>query len=203
MTDQTPEMPLLTEVGFSGSQSQGGISRMSDGTIITGEQQQNDNETQITEISNDVNVDNMTIEEKRQKLILWYNTNQPLKLNKETLDSVGRFVRKNIVRNIKFIDNEQTSGLSKEAIDNIRKFPSFWKPDLTTERSIQNDIFNGFPEFSNTTLMKKVSIWMGIREKVIHSIRCHRNTTQTAIQTSVVEGKYCILMIILLEMKCF
>ena len=79
--------------------------------------------------------------------------------------------------------------MSKEAIDNIRRFPSFWRPDLTTERSIQNDIFNEFPEFSQATLFKKVRIWMGLREKVIQSICSHRNTTQTAIQTSIVGGE--------------
>ena len=30
----------------------------------------------------------------------------------------------------------------------------------------------------------------GTREKVINSIRSHRNTTQTAVQTSIVEGEF-------------
>ena len=183
-------MPLLNQDEFSGSQSKGDMSNLTCTTIDRREEVQNNNATEISKISNEVNVDNLSIDEKREKLILWYGTKQELKMNKETLDSVGRFVRKSIVRNIKFIENEQTSGLSKEAIDNIRRFPSFWRPDLTRERSIQNDIFNEFPEFSKATLFKKVCIWMGIREKVIQSICSHRNTTQTAIQTSIVGGEF-------------
>ena len=189
MSQITPPIPLLNKDGFSGSQLEGDISNLTRTTIDRREEVPNNNATEISEISNEVNVDNLSIDEKREKLILWYSTKQELKMNKETLDSVGRFVRKSIVQNIKFIENEQTSGLSKEAIDNIRRFPSFWRPDLTTERSIQNDIFNEFPEFSQATLFKKVRIWMGLREKVIQSIRSHRNTTQTAIQTSIVGGE--------------
>jgi len=105
------------------------------------------------------------------------------------LDNIGKLVRTNIVRNIKFVQNEHTSGLSKEAIDNARQFPSFWKPDLTIAHSIQADIFNHFPNLCNGTLKEKVRAWLGIRDKVMNSIRGHRNATQTAIQNSIVEGK--------------
>ena len=130
-----------------------------------------------------------TEDDKRIYLIGLYDMCNPIKYNKETLDSIGSIVRNKLVRNIKFIDNEHTSGLSKEGIAKARSYPSFWKPDLTRNRSLQNDIFKEFPNLSEATLFEKVEAWMGMRYKVIHAIRSHRNATQTSIQISVVEGK--------------
>ena len=70
----------------------------------------------------------------------------------------------------------------------MRRFPSFWKPDLTKEHSLQNDIFSQFPDIKNGLLESKVEYWLGMREKVLNSIRGHCNATQTSIQSCVVEG---------------
>ena len=125
---------------------------------------------------------------KKNFLIHLYNNSNPRNLGKETLDDIGRIVRNIVVRNVKFIRDENNSGLTKEAIESLRKFPSFWKPDLTTEHSLQNDIFKQFPDLNNGSLESKVEYWLGMREKVLTSIRGHRNATQTSIQSSIVEG---------------
>ncbi len=129
-------------------------------------------------------------EDKRIYLIGLYDICNPVDYNKETLDTLGSMVRNKLVRNVKFIENEHTSGLSKEGIVKARSYPSFWKPDLTKKRSLQNDIFREFPNLSDATLFEKVEAWMGMRDKVLHAIRSHRNATHTAIQMSIVEGKY-------------
>ena len=130
-----------------------------------------------------------TQEQKRSYLIRLYDTVEQIPLSRETLNNISTVVRTTIVRNVKFVQDENTSGLSKEAIEKVRKFPSFWKPDLTKERSLQMDIFNEFPDLSNGTLYYKVQAWKGMREKVINSIRGHRNNTHTSIQNSIVSGK--------------
>ena len=127
--------------------------------------------------------------EKRQYMIKLYATLKYKQLNKETLDEIGKIVRTKIVRKIKFVPDEHTSGLTKSAIENSRKFPSFWQPDLTVTNSLQNDCFQNFPSISNGTLKKKVLVWIAMREKVIESIRSHRNSTQTALQRNIVEGE--------------
>ena len=83
--------------------------------------------------------------------------------------------------NIKFIENDNICGLSKEAVERIRKFPSFWKPDLTKQYSLQMDLFNECLDMTNGTLYDKVQAWKGMRDKVIQSICAHRNTVLTQI----------------------
>lgn len=82
-----------------------------------------------------------------------------------------------------------TSGLSKDAIEETRKYPSFWKPDLTISQSMYNDILSEFPQLKRATLSTKVAAWMGMREKVKQSVRGHRNAVQTSIQNNIVAGK--------------
>ena len=60
---------------------------------------------------------------------------------------------------------------------------------MTRQQSLQVDIFKEFPDLINGTLYDKVQSWKGIREKVIQSIRGHRNACQTSMQCSVVEGE--------------
>ena len=133
----------------------------------------------------------MTRSQINSYLIGLYQTLQPEKYNSETLSTISSLVRNNVVRKVKFIDHEHVSGLSREAIEDSRKYPSFWKPDLTIQNSIQNDIMNEFPMLKKATLQKKVEAWMGMREKVREAIRGHRNQVNTAIQCSIVAGKYC------------
>ena len=130
-----------------------------------------------------------TADEKRVYLIRLYETVQGTTFNTETLQTIGAIVRNKIVRNVKFLDNEHISGLSNEGIERIRRYPSFWKPDLTKQVSIPMDIFAEFPDMATSTLHEKAQAWIGMRDKVIQSIRSHRNAIQTAIQNSIVEGR--------------
>ena len=128
-------------------------------------------------------------EEMDTYLIELYNTVTPTKYNNETLSNISTIVRSSVVKKIKFIDNEHTSGLSKDAIEETRKYPSFWKPDLTISQSMYNDILSEFPQLKRATLSTKVAAWMGMREKVKQSVRGHRNAVQTSIQNNIVAGK--------------
>ena len=139
----------------------------------------------ITEIESQLS----THDQKRSYMIQLYDTVEAIIFSKETLSSIASVVRTTVVRNVKFVQDENTCGLSKDTIEKIRRYPSFWKPDLTKERSLQMDIINEFPDMSNGTLYNKVQAWKGMREKVIHSIRAHRNATQTQIQSSILSGK--------------
>ena len=130
-----------------------------------------------------------TKEEKDTYLIELYNKLTPTKYNSETLSNISTIVRNSVVKKVKFIDNEHTSGLSKEAIEETRKYPSFWKPDLTVAQSMFHDILSEFPQLKRATLATKVAAWMGMREKVRQAVRGHRNAVQTSIQNSVVDGK--------------
>ena len=130
-----------------------------------------------------------TYEKKRSYLIQLYDNVEAIQFSNETLSNIATMVRTTIVRNVKFVQDENTCGLSKEAIEKIRKYPSFWKPDLTKERSLQMDIINEFPDMSNGTLYYKVQAWKGMREKVINAIRSHRNCSQTQIQNNIVSGE--------------
>ena len=138
----------------------------------------------ITEIESGLS----THQQKRSYLIQLYDTVEAISFSKETLNNIATVVRTTVVRNVKFVQDENTCGLSKEAIEKIRKYPSFWKPDLTKERSLQMDIINEFPDMSNGTLYYKVQAWKGMREKVINAIRSHRNNSQTLIQNHIVSG---------------
>ena len=131
----------------------------------------------------------MTDAEKRTYMIKLYNTLKFKGMSKEMLNDVGKQVRTNIVRHIKFVPDEHTSGLTRGAIENSRKFPSFWQPDLTIENSLQNDCFDMFTHIATGTLKKKVQAWIDMRSEVVKSIRMHRNNTRNAVQKSVVEGK--------------
>ena len=121
---------------------------------------------QITEIESGLS----THQQKQSYLIQLYDTVEAISFSKETLNNIATVVRTTVVRNVKFVQDENTCGLSKEAIEKIRKYPSFWKPDLTKERSLQMDIINEFPDMSNGTLYYKVQAWKGMREKVINAI---------------------------------
>ena len=166
--------------------------------------QHNNNTTSITSVvsTNSINElfekeSKFTKEEKDTYLIELYNKSTPTKYNSETLSNVSTMVRNSVVKKLKFIDNEHTSGLSKEAIEETRKYPSFWKPDLTITQSMFNDILSEFPQLKKATLSTKVSAWMGMREKVRQAVRGHRNAVQTAIQNIIVDGKNYFLSLII------
>lgn len=131
----------------------------------------------------------LTTSERHAYMIELYNTVQPTQYNPETLTNISTIVRNIVVKKVKFIDNEHTAGLSKEAIEATKNYPSFWKPDLSVERSMYSDIMREFPFLKNATLVTKVGAWMGMRNRVRQAIRGHRNAVQTSIQREIVLGK--------------
>ena len=62
MSQITPPMPLLNQDGFSRSQSEGDVSNLTRITIDRREEMQNNNSTEISKISNEVNENNLTID---------------------------------------------------------------------------------------------------------------------------------------------
>jgi hypothetical protein len=130
------------------------------------------------------------VEENQKKLVQIYNTGEPWLLNKETLNNIGKYVRNVIVKKIKFIEGENTTGLSKEAAERTKRFPSFWQPDLTKLNSVQRDIFREYPEFDKQSLEVQARAWMGMRTKVKKEIRAHRNNVQSHIQRGIIAGKF-------------
>ena len=132
----------------------------------------------------------MDLDTQRRHLIETYQTCEPYPYNKETLASIGKIVRQVLVKKVKFIEHEHTSGMSRQMIDKTRIFPSFWQPDLTQQNNIQSDLFREFEELQRSSLKTKAIAWMGMRRKVLKSIREHRNTVCTAIQQDMIAGKY-------------
>ena len=132
---------------------------------------------------------NFTESERDAYMMELYNTVQPTQYNPETLTNISTIVRNIVVKKVKFIDNEHTAGLSKEAIEATKKYPSFWQPNLSVKRSMYNDIMREFPFLINATLVTKVGAWMGMRKRVHQAIRGHRNAVQTSIQREIVLGK--------------
>ena len=139
-----------------------------------------DNEEQVQDRDeNDIDdiVDTITQESElttqddiRAYLINLYDTLTPMKFNNETLLTIGTVVRNKIVKNVKFIEHEHTSGLSREGIIRARSYPSFWKPDLSVQHCLQTDILNEFPDMADATLAYKAQAWVGMRDKVLQSI---------------------------------
>ena len=187
-TPPMPELPIHRQNEECGD----GISMMSNGNDSESLNLQTGGGSIVTTVSTQELLDKESKMNKNEidaYLINLYQTLEAEKYNMETLSTVSGIVRNNIVRKVKFIDNEQTTGLSREAVEESRKYPSFWKPDLSLQKSIQNDIMNEFPLLRKATLHKKVQAWMGMREKVKEAIRGHRNHVNTAIQNSIVTGK--------------
>ena len=160
------------------------LSQMGDSIINSVE-----NESEVNSVSTLLSEEsNMTTEQKKRYMINLYQTVSPTQYNNETLSTVATIVRTDIVRKVKFIGIEHTNGLSREAVEETRRYPSFWRPDVTEEISLQHDIFKEFPDLQNGSIRSRVKAWMGMREKVRLVIRSHRNTVQTAIQQNIVEG---------------
>ena len=130
----------------------------------------------------------MDVDAKRRLLIHYYQTCEPSCYNKETLAFIGKTVKRVIVRKVKFIQNEHTCGMTKKMVETTRKFPSFWQPDLTNSNTIQADLFREMEDLSESSLRTKVMAWMGMRSKVMSSIRQHRGVVSTAIQSDVLDG---------------
>ena len=107
------------------------------------------------------------------------------------MDSVRCLVSRIIVPGVKFIKNEFIDGKSKRRKEKDRRFPSFWEPDLTVKVSLQREILDSMSVLKDSPLQEKARYWMGIRDKVLDTIRQYRNNTTNKIKKDAVEGIVC------------
>lgn len=131
---------------------------------------------------------NKTDDQLRRILTHIYSTAPPKVLSKEAMDSVRVLVNRIIIPGVKFIKNEFIDGKSKKRKERDKKFPSFWEPDLTVKVSLQREILDAMSVLKNSTLQEKARYWMGIRDKVLDTIRQYRNNTTNKIKKDAVEG---------------
>jgi hypothetical protein len=131
----------------------------------------------------------MNEEQKKDLLIRSYAILTPKVFQQESLNTIRLIVNRDIVSSVKFIRQEHVDGKSKLMKDKTKQFPSFWHPDLRQKKSMYNDILNSVGNLNNASLQYKVKYWMGIRDKVLETIRSHRSNTLTKIKKDIVEGE--------------
>ena len=77
---------------------------------------------------------------------------------------VRQIVNQFIVRNVKFVKNEYTDRMSSEKKNQVKRFPSFWEPNLLEENSMHKDIFKHM-HMEKELIQTKVQYWKGMRNK--------------------------------------
>jgi hypothetical protein len=139
---------------------------------------------------------NLNANEKRQLLDLAYQIADDRSTNKDSMAMIRRLVLSNIVQRTKFIEGEHLDALPLERKNKIRDFPSFWRPDFSTESKcrLQMDLFKRIAGLDDANLVTKAQYWMGVRLKVLSVIREHRATTCNFVKQKIVEGKLDILL---------
>ena len=139
---------------------------------------------------------NLNANEKRQLLDLAYQIADDRSTNKDSMAMIRRLVLSNIVQRTKFIEGEHLDALPLQRKDKVRDFPSFWRPDFSTETKcrLQMDLFKRIGGLENANLVTKAQYWMGVRLKVLSVIREHRATTCNFVKQKIVEGKLDILL---------
>jgi hypothetical protein len=134
--------------------------------------------------------------EKKVLLDLAYQIVDDHSTNKDTEAMIRRLVLSNIVQRTKFIEGEHLDALPLKQKHKIRDFPSFWRPDFSTETKcrLQMDLFKRIGGLENAPLITKAQYWMGIRLKVLSVVREHRAKTCNFVKQKIVEGKLDILL---------
>ena len=141
----------------------------------------------------------MNEEQKRDLLIRSYAILTPKSFNAESLNTIRLIVNRDIVSSVKFVRNEHVDGRSKQLRDKTKQFPSFWQPDLRKDNTMYTDILKQVGNLNNEKLQTKVMYWLGIREKVLETIRSYRSNTLTKLKKDIVEGKFLLLLITLFQ----
>ena len=131
----------------------------------------------------------MNEDQKKDLLIRSYAILSPKVFNQESLNTIRLIVNREIVSSVKFVRHEHVDGKSKKLKDITKQFPSFWQPDLRVQRSMYNDILNSVGNLNDASFQQKAMYWMGIRDKVLETIRSHRSNTLTKLKRDIVEGK--------------
>ena len=121
-------------------------------------------------------------------MIKSYTKLKPMKFSKDSLRTVRDTVNTYIVPKVKFITGEHTDHMSREQKETVKRYPSFWKPDLMKENTLQSDLLSKLCA-ENMCLQEKVRYWMGICHKVLDTIRTHISSTSQRIYLEVVPRK--------------
>jgi len=173
--------------------------RVSDNLSVGGEGGSVSDMTQMTQYSQTGSLelallreDEVTMDEDQKKdlLIRSYAILSPKIFNQESLNTIRLIVNREIVSSVKFVKHEHVDGKTKMLRDKAKQFPSFWQPDLRQKKSMYNDILNQVGNLNHASLQHKVMYWLGIRDKVLETIRSHRSNTLTKLKKDIVEGKY-------------
>ena len=130
----------------------------------------------------------MTDEQKKELMIKSYTKLKPMKFSKDSLRTVRDTVNTYIVPKVKFITGEHTDHMSREQKETVKRYPSFWQPDLMKENKLQSDLLSKLSA-EDMCLQAKVRYWMGICTKVLDAIRIHRSSTSQRISLEVVPRK--------------
>ena len=192
LDSESASMPPLDEVGHMPNRS--GISDeenqeedcVSDVTLLT--QCTNGASVQSALLREDEVT--MNDEQKRDLLIRSYAILTPKSFNTESLNTIRLIVNRDIVSSVKFVRHEHVDGKTKQLKDRTKQFPSFWQPDLRKDNTMYTDILNQVGNLNNAKLQTKVMYWLGIREKVLETIRSYRSNTLTKLKKDIVEGKF-------------
>lgn len=115
-------------------------------------------------------------ETKRLKLIERYGTNQVMPINKSSLTSINRAVRKVILPRMKFASTSKSFG-------------SFDQPDFTDPDCWIHKVFGQLGSFKNLSDVKKAEIWMTYRAKVKEQFGLHRSAVTLGLKKVFVQGK--------------
>ena len=175
------------------------LQRDTDGSTIVGEGGSVSDITQLTQYTQNGSVEiellnedevNMNEDQKKDLLIRSYAILSPKVFNQESLNTIRMIVNREIVSSVKFVKHEHVDGKSKQLREKAKQFPSFWQPDLRIKNSMYNDILNQVGNLNHASLQQKVMYWLGIRDKVLETIRSHRSNTLTKLKNDIVEGKY-------------
>ena len=129
-------------------------------------------------------------------MIKSYTKLKPMIFSKESLRTVRENVNTYIVPKVKFITGEHTDHMSREQKEKIKRYPSFWQPDLMKENTLQSDILSKLCT-DDMNIQQKVRYWKGICHKVLETICVHRSCTSQRISDDVVPRKLRLLICLL------
>ena len=121
-------------------------------------------------------------------MIKSYAKLKPMKFSKYSLRNVRDTVNNYIVPKVKFITGEHTDNISREQKETVKRYPSFWKPGLIKENTLQSDLLSKLCA-EDMFLQAKVRYWMGICHKVLDTIRTYTSSTSQRISLEAVKRK--------------
>lgn len=145
----------------------------------TGSNQEGEDTNHELDATNDKNI---------QLMKKAYAIAPPQDMNQSAMDDIRKITNKYICSKVKFLKHEHLYGGSKVVQDKLKKFPSFWEPNVLEKNCMAYDILSKCHGFDTMSVWNLVRFWKAIREKVLATIRTHRNVVQTKMQKAIVPG---------------